>query len=74
MVVCYSSATFVDLLLADGRQGSPGQLQSAHNGLKALEGQRGTVVVHLYYPENNQGKTKVQGPTRLRDRHILITL
>lgn len=40
----------VHLLLADGSQRSPRQLQSAHNGLKALKGQRRVVVVHLDYP------------------------
>lgn len=50
MVICYFSATFIHLLLADGWQGSPWQLQAAHNGLKALKGQRRAVVVHLYYP------------------------
>lgn len=58
MVVGYFSATFVHLLLGDGWQWSPGQLQSAHNGLKPLEGQRRTVVVHLYYPGTTQRRHK----------------
>ena len=53
MVVAYFSATFVHLLLGDCGQRSPRQLQPAHNGLKALEGQRRTVVVHLDYPAND---------------------
>lgn len=64
MVISYFSATFIHLLLADGWQGSPWQLQSAHNGLKALKGQRRAVVVHLQYPEtsstyNRRGKKTV---------------
>lgn len=60
MVVSYFGVTFVHLLLGDGRQGSPGQLQSAHNGLKTLKGQWRTVVVHLDYPGSNKKRHKVK--------------
>lgn len=59
MVVGYFSATFVHLLLSDGEQRSLGQLQSAHNGLKPLKGQRRIVVVHLYYPVTNREKKEL---------------
>lgn len=58
MVVGYVGAAFVHLLLGDGGQRSPGQLQSAHDGLKPLKGQRGAVVVHLYYPVINTQKAE----------------
>lgn len=58
MVVSYFGATFVHLLLGDRRKRSPRQLQSAHNGLKALKGQRRTVVVHLYYPAVKQNRER----------------
>lgn len=58
MVVGYVSATFVHLLLGDGSQRSPGQLESTHDGLKPLKGQRRTVVVHLYYPVINTQKAE----------------
>lgn len=57
MVISYFSATIFHLLLGDGKQRSPGQFQSAHNGLKPLEGQRRTVVVRLYYPVTDTEKT-----------------
>lgn len=59
MVVSYFGVTFVHLLLGDGRQGSPGQLHSADNGLKTLKGERRTVVVHLDYPASKT--EKIQG-------------
>lgn len=39
------------LLRRDGRQRLLGQLETAHDGLKAFEGERWVVAVHLDDPE-----------------------
>lgn len=70
MVVSYFGVTFVHLLLSDGRQRSPRQLQSAHNSLKTLKCQRRTVVVHLYYPVATEKEENLSNT----QQHICISL
>lgn len=50
MVVSDPHAAAVHLLWRDGGQRLPGKLQSTHDGLETLEGQRRTIVVQLDDP------------------------